>query len=326
MRDGNFISRKISCISFFAMLCVLWWHSASGSVIEEYFIPSVCVWSIPWFFFASGLFFWKSLRGYSISTFLQKKVRSLVIPYVLWAIIGCLVSYSTDPGGNIGDLFAFVTASPKWNRPLWYLRALIILCFLGALVRAMLLKCKVDSRVGFLIVFLAVVIPLHKYMFPIWGPNSTPLYFGAGILLSDIILDGRRIVKYRNATGIVALTLALLCRGCWFAQGYRFHIMGGTILANFSVICFIFAIWMLMDGLVNCFRENKVFSLVCSMCSFVYFAHGTSLNHLGAFYSRLDPNMAFILMAISLPAIFLTLGLCLKKWFPRVYGTLSGGR
>ena len=53
----KYASVKFSLISFFAMCAVVSWHiGVEGGWVKRYFCPTFCMWSVPWFFYASGVF------------------------------------------------------------------------------------------------------------------------------------------------------------------------------------------------------------------------------------------------------------------------------
>lgn len=98
MRGHN---KKIALISFMAMVCVVWWHCFCGSQIERWFVPSFCVWSVPWFFFVSGVMFRRTVELKSYRKILSSKVRSLLIPYIVWCGIGSIITMAANGGGGI---------------------------------------------------------------------------------------------------------------------------------------------------------------------------------------------------------------------------------
>ena len=102
---------KISVISFMAMVCVVWWHCYCGSSVERWFIPGFCVWSVPWFFFLSGVLFRRTLESKTFAAVVESKVRSLFIPYILWCAVGASVTIVANigsGGGGIGCVWLLV--------------------------------------------------------------------------------------------------------------------------------------------------------------------------------------------------------------------------
>ena len=78
---------RIAVISLLAMIAVVWWHCYCASSIEHWFTHCFCVWSVPWFFFASGLLYKKSLRQRGLIELVRGKLISLVFVYCLHLIV-----------------------------------------------------------------------------------------------------------------------------------------------------------------------------------------------------------------------------------------------
>ena len=149
------LSRKISVLSFVAMVSVVIIHSralsgtpASWNVFLQWFITrGLAKWSVPFFFAVSGYWFGKWVdRQAALSDFWRKKWRTLVLPYLLWAIIGTLMClplicfnnyvtrrplfYRTVLGHStiwecVDNLFGITVHTPEGNAVLWYVRALL---------------------------------------------------------------------------------------------------------------------------------------------------------------------------------------------------------
>ena len=51
------------------------------------------------FFFLSGVLFRKTLETNPIGHVVLAKIKSLVVPYILWCVIGCVITVSISDGG-----------------------------------------------------------------------------------------------------------------------------------------------------------------------------------------------------------------------------------
>ena len=92
-------ANRLALISLMAMVGVVCWHCYCGSGLEQWFIPSFCVWSVPWFFFLSGVLFRKTLETNPIGHVVLAKIKSLVVLYILWCVIGCVITVSISDRG-----------------------------------------------------------------------------------------------------------------------------------------------------------------------------------------------------------------------------------
>lgn len=163
--SAEYISKKATLLSIFAMMSVVLIHSTTLFTVEnpakwnlfaQFFITqSFTYWAVPFFFAMSG--YWFANGSYvkhehaSWISFAKGKIRSLVVPYIIWNVVGGVMDLPLTIGNNLimhralfertfltGDniwtivdnLFAFTRFEPMGNGPLWYVRSLIILfCF-----------------------------------------------------------------------------------------------------------------------------------------------------------------------------------------------------
>lgn len=131
---------KIAIVSFWATVCVVWWHCSCGAPMERWFVPSFCTWAVPWFFFVSGFFFRNSFERRGGVDLLKSKIRSLLIPYLMWSMIGLLICGFKVGYGNFIEMFAAspYVFHPKGNPALWYVRTLMIFVLIGTPLMAFL--------------------------------------------------------------------------------------------------------------------------------------------------------------------------------------------
>ncbi len=110
----NSLSKKITVLSFVAMMAVVMIHSHALGTIENpaswcvflqtFFFRAITAWAVPFFFVVSGYFFAKSTyfrqTGGGCCHFIAKKARILLVPYLLWTIIGTAISVPLIMGNN----------------------------------------------------------------------------------------------------------------------------------------------------------------------------------------------------------------------------------
>ena len=168
MYTDTTFSLKVSRLSFFAMLAVMFIHSSDiiggGDVVTRetvllHFVgSSLTSWAVPFFFVVSGFFFWRSrdrwgngLVAWKMT--LLKKARTLLVPYLFWCAIGAvcvlpLVVCSNHVAGRALFERTFIRSGtlsgslidclgvggvPIGNVPLWYVRALLSIFVLSPL-------------------------------------------------------------------------------------------------------------------------------------------------------------------------------------------------
>ena len=159
--DKSFLIRKVSFIAFVMVVLI---HSQVFALIDNiptqyknvqsFLFRDLTAWAVPYFFSASGFFF--SKRIFSVSKgmvnprdfwrkFLIGKMKSLLVPYILWATICTIMSLPIVIGTNYfsgrsifanilykNDLLIDILGVFSWKGPqfaghLWFLRTLMIL-------------------------------------------------------------------------------------------------------------------------------------------------------------------------------------------------------
>ena len=337
---------RIAFISFLAMWAVVVWHCYCGSSVERWFLPIFCYWSVPWFFVISGYYLLASFDKRNIDKFIVNKFWSLFMPYLLWCMIGILFFYIFSPHEislNLNDIFALGDVTqPKYNKPLWYVRALLILNVIGLCILVPLRYFRVEHgllRLAlFTCFFLVLVFLVQKFGLTI-GPGSSAFYFLCGIWCSYLMKSILKnfMTQHLMLITIVALIMAMLFRGIWFSRGYSFYSSGGSFIGNLATVFFIImlvgAVCLIKkSNLPICDRSLHIYARVFSMSSFVYFFHRPLLTCLIEKFDGLVDNnvcvrnMEFVILAVFYPAVCMLIGLILKRHCQKMYLILTGGR
>lgn len=324
MRNG-----RLALISLLAMVCVVWWHCFCGSNIERWFVPSFCVWSVPWFFFLSGALFARSLRSRGVRDVLVGKIRSLAVPYLLWCVIGLVVSWPIIRCDGIVGVFAasYRLIHPVGNIALWYVRTLMVFAIIiGAIwPLAKRLGRWSDLACAFFFLFLvkcAVLLGLAL------GPGSSPFYFAAGFALSCFVLGEGHLIpaSVRAFIFIGAIALAIATRAYWFNLGYDFGNNGGTVLGNVSTVFIIIGLWFGVGALPDRIVCLPMIVEASSLTAIVYFMHypiNDVIKHVADGFNR---DVLFVVLVVTAPVFYLFVAFCIKKHLRLLYNALSGGR
>ena len=324
---------KIEVISFVAMLCVVWWHCYCGSSIERWFIPGFCVWSVPWFFFLSGVLFRKTIDSKPYSVVIRSKIRSLLMPYIIWSCIGAIIT-STIPfrvSMFDGALDIFCISSKKihpWgNNALWYVRSLLIFMLLTVPIDYINKKLLGNRRYFTMICLLALVLLISHYFVSL-GPSSSGFYFAAGMSVSERILGCKTDCSRKSVIlcGLCFMSVAALLRLIWFCAGYDLINSGGTALANVSVCFLIVGMWHLSDLIPVRFVKSNIIHQFLPLTAFVYFMHYPINDWIKYTARSFNSECLFVTLVVCAPIAYLSLAWSIKKYFSRIYSVLSGGR
>ena len=334
----KFASEKLRLISFLAMCAVVSWHiDVASSVVKRWLCPIACFWSVPWFFFASGVFFVFSIQKKSWVSFAVGKIQSLVIPYVMWCLAGFFFKFMIlgDAPFDVCAVFALDRLHPVGNGPMWYIRVLMLLFILSVPIWVLCAKtlkgiCLKLLFSTVLLITLGILkmcgINLHL------GPGSSVCYFLCGVVLSDYIVRFPMIpllnTRRRLCTGVILLIVSMCVRGVWFVMGYDYYKMGGTMIANVSVVVFLIAVLLLLDSEDIISRASRHFGWLMRHSVFVYMSHHIFLGMMVSFAIMygFSQDVVYVVFSLLMPFLFAFLGQMVRIGSPRIYFTLTGHR
>lgn len=323
---STYTANKIHIISIFAIICVVLGHSGCGETkIQSYLIPIFCQWHVPWFFIVSGYFLLSSLEKYN-GHIAVKKAKTLLLPYVLWAIIGGVTSsVSKIEAVTALKILGISTVFPQFNPNLWYLRELIVYTF-GTIILHRLLR---NNGKLTLVMFICCFVMLEFCkMTIIYGVPTAPLYFSLGFLLAAFKVNIN--VKISVLIGVVVIVAAIISRVVWFIVGPSSNT---EMLLRMICVCLeIVAIWSVYDIIA----AKRFVDKRCNPFPifFVYCVHGPILIFLkkfwycviGASQNDIVSNTGWICMCVGTITSSCAIANLMRNTFHRTYKLLTGNR
>lgn len=342
--DGDLTSKTIEWLRFpMAALIVLLHTGALGldssqpiyrslSIITN---AGICRLAVPCFFFISGYLFFSKLEEWEWHVWtgkLKSRIKTLLIPYLLWNIIAALVIYGyrqlrAPLEGR--EYLSFIEHINNWgglwdaglplDGPLWFIRELILLCILAPFIFWIL------RHLG---LYWLILCTLASLWFG--QPVDGILYFSAGSYLR-IYRKGilNSLYRYRTITYILSpLLLALIL--LYFDQQRLYLIFRGLfiisgIIASFNLVSF---------GLE--LGHPHILPFLSKSSFFIFAAHDILILHdishsivlhiipirWGELYNCID---LFLRPSIAI-GICLGLYWTMSKLTPRTLRLLTGGR
>ena len=344
------------------MVCVVMIHSyAIGSLerpaawcvfAQTFLMRTATNWAVQFFFVVSGFFFAvhnlnKSWNGGGYVKLLGKKVKSLLVPYVIWALIGTIISTSLtllnnylmhralfartfmDANGvwrKINLLFGILSGGPIGNLALWYVRTLMLLFVLSPLFVLM-------SRLGnkFLLIsglLMAMALPGVSIPYVSIKLGSVG-WFCAGMGVAQLSLDSKRMPKCGVLlSGLCWMGLATI--GAMEKAGYlALNAVSDSLVPIMSLAGILF--WWGFSDLFPICKQGELPD--CFKMSFwVYCLHGVITGCFLAAVNYILGKSEWVAMVASLFSVCGTLAFCLsiglfvKHRFLKAYAVLSGGR
>ena len=360
MKDDSIQSKTIEWLRFFCIGAVVLLHSVGNPLegkdfisyrygpydaIRILFSEGLCWVAVPIFFLISGYLFFVKLEEWRTDVWvdkLKRRVKTLLIPYLLWNTIAIVFSLATlypecvlkgedvpNIAGwysQIGGLRAFWdsgTGGFPCNYPLWFIRDLMVFVIIAP---AVFYYVKKTGIVGLFILYLAYVL---DFWIKVPGFSAEGLFFfSLGAYLSLHRMDFTLLFKkcWITATCLaIPLVIAIVFTygnndSAWGYTNRLFTLLG--TVATVGIVATLFQ------------QERiKVHKLLTSSSFFVYAAHGTIvLPPIKFALEKILPNNQIGLIVSYFVSPFITVALLvlcyyyLRKWMPKTISVLSGGR
>lgn len=293
---------------------------------------------VPAFFFISGFLFFTSKKSYSQK--IKNRIRTLLIPYILWNLIilsfyltSYFAGYPQNINGRIISSYGFIDYLRLfWDRgsydngnfvpllcPLWYIRNLMIMTVISPLLYLIIRYVRAVFLVSIAAWWL---LTYHNAFIP-----QTILFFSLGGYFAIFDTNPIKYVyDYR--------TLFIFLFAIFGVSDMLTHIIVGTPINlqihRLSLIFNIPALLLLADyctkhGYTSLLLSNAAFIVFCihypivvilrKFCIF-YFKNATDTSHIILYF------VCIIITTLSSLAIYILL----DKSFPKLKNILSGGR
>lgn len=342
-----FLSNKIRYMSFLSILLVIYIHSyylegndfEMNKFIQLFWGQGICRIAVPLFFIISGyLFFCNVDEGVrTVWRKIKKRRKTLLLPYILANIVFVSVfilmhyipqteQFVNSPvveslkdgsiWGNFKELFWLPVGFH-----LWFLRDLILV-ILSTPILYYLLKYIPWITVVVLFLISMIIPSIADHLFA-WAWFTT----GACLAVTRTSLFSfeYNYSGYICACGLLFLFLDSVCIGLGVDIPFVFHFAG--------VVSGVVGIWLLYDFVVKRpVIKGKLLNEVTQYTFFIYLFHEPALNVLKKLPPFLFGQSQWIYLSCYFIVPWLMLvsaiwvGKQLKRFTPRLYNLLTGGR
>lgn len=279
-------SALITAMRFPLIVLVLYEHAVGAfagvnsayGFVSELISHHICPIAVCWFFVFSGfLFFQHTPEGFSFSWILgkwKKRIRTLLIPYLLWNLLFILIillkNFCFEKAGlgtsqeelsavHAGPLFWFLTGPADF--PLWYLLALIKMTLLAPLV------WWLSKEMPVLFPILLTALYLLGWGIPHVVSAKPLFYFSMGAWMGINQMDLRRLCRsFRIPASIAAAVLLVVAT---WRSGQNGHEFWARLCWPFVMITFL----NLIDRLIDNPARKERLSKLSAPVFFIYAAH-----------------------------------------------------
>ncbi|MCI5560740.1 MAG: acyltransferase [Phocaeicola sp.] len=295
--------------------------------------------SVSVFALITGYFFFFKTQSYSLHTYkndLSKRIKTLLIPYLLWNIIALVLLYGKNYIGSKIHLsfayneheMAFVTGHNFFehmilpvNGPLWYVRECIYFTVLSPIVYFFVHK-KTLGKLFLLLLFLV------SYFFVFRVAHFT-CFFALGAYLGlhkESILDfAKKIRIWGYALGWIYPYLRIFYGSEEWAENLRIYTLFFCIIAIINIGSFIYDKQKNLSIYLASFAPSVFFVYSLHMVLIVNLVRGT-LYAILPWDNTIEKIVALLATTIIVPILCYYIYRAVARLFPRLSTILSGGR
>lgn len=367
-----FLSQKFRFWSFLSMVLLVFVHgynlherylqpwtapseAMTFTAFIQYFLANALLrFRIPMLFVISGyLFAWNDYQAYGQR--MGKRVRTLLLPYLLWSAFGLLLTYALESlvwGRQVvqasgmmyyGEGTALLSQYPwyavlvrwlLWPVPfqLWFVRVLLIYNLAYPAIR----WCVQQPRGKY--VFFSVLALAWIFTFGIGLVEGEGLlFFSLGIWLQKNAFDLSEPPRWLRPSlwlpvwvGGSLLKTLLAFKGVALLGDTAYHLL--AMLHKVVVFAGLVGAWYGLDVLVRACMRREWFVWLTAFSFFIYGMHAPLVTYgiegVYAFAAHLPyfRLLAFVFLPLSIIALSIGLGAIMRRLWPKGYGWMTGGR
>lgn len=326
-------SEKIAILSFMLAVLIVMGHSLlpASHGMPHYFATVNSLLgtgrsAVPVFFFITSYLFFRNFSIDKLGRKLHSRLRSLVVPYLLWNILSAILwfafiavfgrEYMSDNirFDSLWQIAGDILAS-KYSI-LWFVGVIIVYAVLSPLIYYMV-RGRCVGIVMIIVSAIVAVVFRHPFSSPLlW----LPVYLGGawtGLHYPDFM--------YRRMP--VALTIA----GIVFFPVFTFLDISQTNnlwmnLVHWTAPLFFIGIYDVLDSIFN-FAVHRAYKY----SFFIYSLHYIPIHFLQHYIVLNDSSawacwMAVTVVPTSILLLIIVIACLTERFFPRVYSCFSGGR
>jgi len=369
---SDFTSKKFRFWSFISMVLLVFVHGYNLDVrymqpwtipgqpmnftsFTEYFLANgIFRFRIPMLFIISGyLFALHDQKPYKQRT--NKRLRTLLVPYLIWSAIGILFTYLLEsfPSGRdlvtsshivqIDDtrqllldyhwyelIFRWILMPVPYQ--LWFIRVLLIYNIAYPAIR----WCVLNPIARWIFFSVAMLMWLGTMGFVLFEGEGL-LFFSLGVLIqkTDFSIEFPKRWFRPFWWGIAFVMLAALKTFLAFnGEAYLGNAIYPVLsmLHKMVILSGLIGCWFGLDGLVRWFMNKQWFVWLSAFAFIIYAMHAPVVAYLiNPALAWLNPLpgthiLAFVLLPVTIILFAIGTGALLRRLSPAVYSLLTGGR
>ena len=278
--------------------------------------------AVPIFFLISGyLTFSKEKIDYK--KHYSKKLKALVIPYIIWTIVYFLLdkvlniaNLGSEQTKNIFELFIGIPfyTDPVLYGPLWFLRDLILLNILEPLIDKIYKYINCGITLFILLIAMLTAIPLHLYHC---------LFF----ILGGLLARNSKIksILHKNINWIIPILSCLIIN----VLEFKFQ---NELISRIAVLIYMYFTYWFAKKTIHLKVPKMIIASITTYSFWIYLTHGKLLSILQIIVSKIAYEnvvvayLGYFILPVVTIGICVLVGKIMKKFAPKVFDILVGNR
>ena len=356
---SKYLSRKIKFITVFPMIAVVFINAYNfkdsvltprtrisegfnaAAMCEYFFSNELFRFAVPMFFAISGFLFFFTYENTKQCYVrkLKSRVRSLLIPYIIWAVISGLFLTCISQIPFFSDLPFVMEKGYGWTQfymylinpaafPLWYIQQLMIFVIISPALYFLIKKTR-----G--IILIALAVPwIMDLSFVINFSGLFAFSIGAALAIfgksREFTRSDNRIQTMIYAVIWILLSLLNTYIAAFADKSFIFDIIM-TVLFKINEAVGVIAMWYLFDHIAKRITDKKGFIIAATHSFIVFVLHEPMLHIFNQMALKQSSTvMGHIALYVCLPfsvlAVCIIVSMALRKNLRKVHGVLTGGR
>jgi len=352
----KYLSDKLRLISFFSIIMVVFLHSYNLGeemltdfrikknyvFFIQYFISQgVTRVAVPVFFTISGyfLFFNKEQTVTDYKLILQKRFKSLVIPYLFWSVLLFFIFFLLQSlpvttnffkqkhivNYNIIEIIKAILINPIPFQ-LWFIRDLFVFIVFSPVIYIFVRYVKTIA------LFLFFILWLLQFDF-VFFSNEALLFFTLGAFLSINKLNLiNHSLSQKSVFLITAWLIIVLCESLlvYYNLSHKNYI---SFIHKLGILIGIYSIWFFYDFIfIKGKSLNSSYMVFSQMSFFIYVFHEPFLDIIKIVFFKVFGNSQFLMLFLYVTSPIFTILVCiflgqyLKRFTPVFFQIITGGR
>lgn len=341
----RYLSNKLRVVSFVQICMVVLLHAqifqlsphGISEFVQHLITGRITRIAVPFFFVISGFLFAYTIderqKTESIKRKITKRVRTLLIPYIVWSItcllLVCILQFLWPSitgtsklivNYNFNDYIKEIIISPSIAYQLWFIRDLFIVSFFAPVLIFLIKYLR-----GFLIILLVV---LNITYWAIGFLSTTSItFFSIGLYLAIYHKDWPETIISNQLWSFIPIFWIIINIVLEYLD------VNSSLIYLANEMIGIISAWIAYDLLYKKCIERWLTLDIFSFSFLIYILHEPILTLLKKIYIRvIGVDTAFTSLALYflcpfvLIAGIITIGRLLKHHIPKIYSLLTGNR